>query len=67
MASTVACLAWSASISAGFCAGQMKPISKVPGRISATSASLGGRTLSTMSEAAHNAAASGSTSAPTAW
>ena len=45
MASTVAFFAASCCISSGFCAGQTKPISVPPSRISATSAALGGRTL----------------------
>ncbi len=66
MASTVAFFSASWAISSGCCAGQTKPTSRVPGRISATSAALGGRTLKTMSDAAQSAAASGSTSAPAA-
>ena len=64
MASTVAFLAASSCMSSGFCAGQTKPTSMPPSRISPTSADVGGRTLNTMSEAAHSAAAVGSTSAP---
>jgi hypothetical protein len=57
MASTVALRADSCCINSGFWAGQMKSMSVVPSRISATSSLLGGRTLKTMSEAAHSAAA----------
>ena len=66
MDSTVAFLAASCSISAGFCAGQTKPIKAPPSRISATSSLLGGRTLNTISAAAHKAAAPSMTSAPAA-
>ncbi len=58
MASTVAFLAASCCIRSGFWAGQMKSMRVVPSRISATSSLLGGRTLKTMSDAAHKAAAS---------
>jgi len=66
MASTVACLACSAATSSGFCAGQTKPISVAPGRSSATSSSVGGRTLKTMSARPSSAAAPSTTSAPAA-
>ena len=47
-------------------AGQMKLISVCPSCIRATSSALGSRTLKTMSDAAHSAAAPSTTSAPAA-
>ena len=66
MASTVAFLAASCCIRSGFWAGQMKSMRVVPSRIRATSSPLGGRTLKTMSDAAHSDAASLMISAPAA-
>ena len=54
----------SCCISSGFCAGQMKLISVCPSCIRSTSSALGSRTLNTMSDAAHSAAAPSTTSAP---
>ena len=74
IASTVAFFAASCFRSSGFCAGQMK-LTKVvnevvnevpPSRISATSSALGPRTLNTMSEADHSAAAVSTMPAPAA-
>ena len=54
------------AIRSGCWAGQMKPISVMPGRTSATSSTLGGRTLNTMSDVAHSSAAVGTITAPSA-
>jgi hypothetical protein len=57
MASTVTLRAASCCKSSGFCAGQMKLISVVPGFIRAISSAVGARTLKTRSEPAHSSAA----------
>ena len=67
MASTVTLRAASCCISSGFCAGQMKLISVLPGFISATSSGVGARTLKTMSEPPSSSAALPAISAPAAW
>ena len=66
MASTVAFFAASASMSCGFCAGQMKETSVAPSRIMPSSALLGARTLKRMSALAQRRAASATMSAPAA-
>ena len=52
IASTVSLRAASACMSSGFCAGQMKPTSVLPGFISAISSGVGARTLKIMSDPA---------------
>ena len=64
MDSAVTFFAASCCIRSGFWAGQMKPISVWPARISATSSGVGGRTLNTMSLPFHRSAALGAMLAP---
>ena len=66
MASTVACFAASAFIRSGFCAGQMNDTSMPPVFMRPTSSGVGGRSLKTISDFAHSAAAPPTTSAPAA-
>ncbi len=67
MASTVSPRSAIACMSSGFCAGQMKLTSVVPGFSSATSAGEGPRTLKTMSDPAYRSAALPAIEAPAAW
>ncbi len=66
MASTVRFRLASVCMSSGFCAGQTKLISVVPGFIAATSSGVGGRTLKTMSEPAYSSAVVAAICAPAA-
>ena len=67
MASTVSLRPASCCMSSGFCAGQMKLTSVVPGFISAISSAVGPRTLKTMSAPSINSAALPAIRAPAAW
>ena len=67
MASTVSLRSASCCMSCGFCAGQMKLTSVLPGRISAISSAVGARTLKMMSEPPMSSAALPAISAPAAW
>ena len=53
-------------MSSGFCAGQMKLTSVLPGFIIPISSAVGARTLNTMSDPAHSAAAPSAIRAPAA-
>ena len=66
MASTVALRAASACMSSGFCAGHTNDTNVLPGFMSVTSDSDGGRTLNTTSAPAHNSAAEPTMVAPAA-
>jgi len=66
IASTVTWRAASCCSSSGFCAGQMKLTSVLPGRSRFTSSAFGPRTLKMMSDDDHSAVALSTTSAPAA-
>ena len=66
MASTVSLRSANCCMSSGFCAGQMKLTSVLPGRISMISPAVGARTLKMMSEPPMSSAALPAISAPAA-
>ena len=67
IASTVSLRSAIACMSSGFCAGQMKLTSVLPGFISAISSGVGARTLKMMSELPISSAALPAMRAPAAW